>query len=200
MMDFHRSRKIQIQHARRIIRESQPYFRWCFSDLTTARSFIEQFGGTLYTSNRLTASDDHANSQARTRRKRYGQTLALTPPTIPKETRDRFLQFGHRRRARNFVGIIGSSQYSTNVVDTRRLTVRKSRYQQEPLTFTFEIKRKSHRARWEAINGIDDTRRVHWLEKVNSRGFRPPNFCRCTERDQFSAGRQGNRSCPVSKL
>ncbi len=55
MMDFHRSRKIQIQHGRRIIRESQPYFRWCFSDLTTARSFIEQFGGTLYTSNRLTA-------------------------------------------------------------------------------------------------------------------------------------------------
>jgi hypothetical protein len=55
MMDFHRSRKIQVQHGRRIIRESQPYFRWCFRDLATAQAFIEQFGGTLYTSNRLTA-------------------------------------------------------------------------------------------------------------------------------------------------
>jgi hypothetical protein len=50
MMDFHRSRKIQVRHGRRIIRESQPYFRLCFSDLAAARAFIERFGETLYTS------------------------------------------------------------------------------------------------------------------------------------------------------
>jgi hypothetical protein len=44
MMDFHRSRKIQVRHGRGIIRESQPYFRWCFFDLAAARAFIERFG------------------------------------------------------------------------------------------------------------------------------------------------------------
>jgi hypothetical protein len=43
MMDFHRSRKIQARYGRRIIREGQIYFRWCFSDLETARAFMEQF-------------------------------------------------------------------------------------------------------------------------------------------------------------
>jgi hypothetical protein len=55
MMGFHRSRKIQVRHGRRTVRESQPYFRWCLSDLVTARAFVEQFGGVLYPSNRLTA-------------------------------------------------------------------------------------------------------------------------------------------------
>jgi hypothetical protein len=45
MMDFHRSRKIQARHGRRIVREGQISFRWCFSDLTTARAFMGQFGG-----------------------------------------------------------------------------------------------------------------------------------------------------------
>jgi hypothetical protein len=45
MMDFHRSRKIQARYGRRIIREGQIYFRWCFSDWETARSFREQFDG-----------------------------------------------------------------------------------------------------------------------------------------------------------
>jgi hypothetical protein len=45
MMDFHRSRKIQARYGRRIIREGQIYFRWCFSDLETARTFMEQFDG-----------------------------------------------------------------------------------------------------------------------------------------------------------
>jgi hypothetical protein len=45
MMDFHRSRKIQARYGRRIIREGQIYFRWCFSDLETARAFMEQFDG-----------------------------------------------------------------------------------------------------------------------------------------------------------
>jgi len=31
----------------RRIRETQIYFRWCFSDSATARAFIEQFGGEL---------------------------------------------------------------------------------------------------------------------------------------------------------
>jgi len=45
MLHFHKSRNIQVRHGRRIIRETQIYFRWCFSDLATARAFIEQFGG-----------------------------------------------------------------------------------------------------------------------------------------------------------
>lgn len=42
-MEFHRSRKIQPRHGRRNVRERQIYFRWCFSDLATARAFTEQF-------------------------------------------------------------------------------------------------------------------------------------------------------------
>jgi hypothetical protein len=45
MMDFHRSRKIQARHGRRIVREDKIYFRWCFSGLATAHAFMEQFGG-----------------------------------------------------------------------------------------------------------------------------------------------------------
>jgi hypothetical protein len=45
IIDFHRSRKIQAQHGRIIVREGQVYFRWCFSDLATAHAFMEQFGG-----------------------------------------------------------------------------------------------------------------------------------------------------------
>jgi 3-dehydroquinate dehydratase len=45
MLDFHRSRKIQARHGRRIISGSQIYYRWCFSDLETARAFMEQFDG-----------------------------------------------------------------------------------------------------------------------------------------------------------
>ncbi len=47
MMEFHRSRKIQTRHGRRIVTERQIYFRWCFSDLNTASAFMEQFGGAL---------------------------------------------------------------------------------------------------------------------------------------------------------
>jgi hypothetical protein len=45
IMDFHRSRTIQARHGRRIVRKSEIYFRWCFSDLATASAFAEQFGG-----------------------------------------------------------------------------------------------------------------------------------------------------------
>ena len=43
MMDFHTSRKIPARHGRRIVREGQIFFRWCFSDLATAEAFREQF-------------------------------------------------------------------------------------------------------------------------------------------------------------
>ena len=44
---FHWSRKVQVRHGRRIVREGQIYFRWCFSDADTASAFGEQFGGEL---------------------------------------------------------------------------------------------------------------------------------------------------------
>src|SRR5262249_517254 len=48
MMDFHRLRKIPARHGRRIVREGQIFFRWCFSDLSTAGAFGEQFGGEVF--------------------------------------------------------------------------------------------------------------------------------------------------------
>ena len=45
MMNFHSSRKIQTRQGRRIVRGHKIYFRWCFSDLATARAFMEQFDG-----------------------------------------------------------------------------------------------------------------------------------------------------------
>ena len=45
IINFHKSRHIQPHHGRTIIRHQQIFYRWCFSDLATARDFIEQFGG-----------------------------------------------------------------------------------------------------------------------------------------------------------
>jgi hypothetical protein len=45
MMEFHQSRQIQPRHGRRTIRDGEIYYRWCFSDLATARAFLERFGG-----------------------------------------------------------------------------------------------------------------------------------------------------------
>ena len=45
IINFHKSRHIQPHHGRTIIRQQQIFYRWCFSDLATARDFIEQFGG-----------------------------------------------------------------------------------------------------------------------------------------------------------
>jgi hypothetical protein len=47
IIEFHKSRHIEPRHGRRIHRENQIYYRWCFSDLATARAFLEQFGGSL---------------------------------------------------------------------------------------------------------------------------------------------------------
>jgi hypothetical protein len=48
IVGFHKSLRIQPRHGRRIMREDQTYSRWCFYDLTTARAFVEQFGGAFY--------------------------------------------------------------------------------------------------------------------------------------------------------
>jgi hypothetical protein len=45
VINFHSLRKIQARHGRRVVREGQIYFRWCFSDLETAHALKEQFGG-----------------------------------------------------------------------------------------------------------------------------------------------------------
>jgi len=45
IINFHKSRHIQPRHGRTINRQKQIFYRWCFSDLATARDFIEQFGG-----------------------------------------------------------------------------------------------------------------------------------------------------------
>ncbi len=50
IMAFHNARHIQPRHGRSAIpkgREGEANYRWCFSDLETARSFVEQFGGTI---------------------------------------------------------------------------------------------------------------------------------------------------------
>jgi hypothetical protein len=45
IISFHKSRHIQPHHGRTITRQNKIFYRWCFSDLATARDFIEQFGG-----------------------------------------------------------------------------------------------------------------------------------------------------------
>jgi len=45
---FHKSRRIPPRFGRNIWRNEQHYYRWCFSDLATARAFVEQFGGVFY--------------------------------------------------------------------------------------------------------------------------------------------------------
>jgi hypothetical protein len=49
IIEFHKLRHIEPRHGRRIRRENQMYYRWCFFDLATARAFLEQFGGSLVT-------------------------------------------------------------------------------------------------------------------------------------------------------
>jgi len=49
IMDFHATRHVQPRHGRSTIPkgEGKAYYRWRFSDLETAQSFVEQFGGTI---------------------------------------------------------------------------------------------------------------------------------------------------------
>jgi hypothetical protein len=48
IVGFHKSRRIPPLYGRTIWRNEQCYYRWCFSDLATAREFAEQFGGAFY--------------------------------------------------------------------------------------------------------------------------------------------------------
>ena len=48
IVGFHTSRRIPPRFGRTIFRDGQSYYRWCFSDLETARAFLEQFGGAFY--------------------------------------------------------------------------------------------------------------------------------------------------------
>ena len=51
VIEFHKSRHIEPpRHGRRIFRDGESFFRWCFSDLATARAFVEQFGGDVHKS------------------------------------------------------------------------------------------------------------------------------------------------------
>ena len=47
IVEFHKSRRIQLRHGRTIWKGGEIYSRWCFPDSTTARAFVEQFGGTF---------------------------------------------------------------------------------------------------------------------------------------------------------
>jgi hypothetical protein len=49
VIDFHKARQIQPRHGRCTIlkRKGKTHYRWCFSDIETARAFIGQFGGTI---------------------------------------------------------------------------------------------------------------------------------------------------------
>ena len=52
IIGFHRARHIQPRHGRTSISsQGETYYRWCFSDLETARAFIGQFGGSLRETN-----------------------------------------------------------------------------------------------------------------------------------------------------
>src|SRR5215831_9994995 len=45
IMNFHKSRQLQLRHGRTNSRGGEHYYRWCFADLMTALAFVEQFGG-----------------------------------------------------------------------------------------------------------------------------------------------------------
>ncbi len=48
IVGFHKAHRIPPRFGRTIWRNEQRYYRWCFSDLETARAFVEQFGGAFY--------------------------------------------------------------------------------------------------------------------------------------------------------
>ena len=49
ILAFHKSRRIEPRHGRSFTEGDQIICcRWCFSDLATARAFVEHFGGAFY--------------------------------------------------------------------------------------------------------------------------------------------------------
>jgi hypothetical protein len=45
IVGFHKARLLIPRFGRSALRDGETYYRWCFSDLETARAFAEQFGG-----------------------------------------------------------------------------------------------------------------------------------------------------------
>jgi hypothetical protein len=84
MLHFHKSRNIHPRHGRRIIRETQIYFRWCFSESATARAFIEQFGGEIL-------QPEHLNCWCRDKVRRIATNIAKLPDLL---TPPRWVRFG----------------------------------------------------------------------------------------------------------
>jgi hypothetical protein len=62
---FHKLRGIEPRYGRSITEGDQIYCRWCFSDLATARAFVEQFGSVLQ-NNRLLKQRQSAASRCAT--------------------------------------------------------------------------------------------------------------------------------------
>ena len=48
IVGFHKLCGVQPRFGRAFLRNDQRYYRWCFSDLKTARTFVEHFGGAFY--------------------------------------------------------------------------------------------------------------------------------------------------------
>jgi hypothetical protein len=45
IMRFHKSRHMRLRYGRAFVDQFGSRYRWCFSDLSTARNFVEEFGG-----------------------------------------------------------------------------------------------------------------------------------------------------------
>jgi hypothetical protein len=45
---FHQSRHIRPRYGRSLVNQFGTRYRWCFSDLSTARNFVEEFGGEFW--------------------------------------------------------------------------------------------------------------------------------------------------------
>jgi hypothetical protein len=51
IMGFHKSRHIRPIYGRSFVSQGGLWrYRWCFSDLSTARTFVEEFGGEFWKS------------------------------------------------------------------------------------------------------------------------------------------------------
>jgi hypothetical protein len=49
IMQFHKSRRMQVRYGRTITTSrGKVFYRWCFSDLLIARTFAEQFNGKFF--------------------------------------------------------------------------------------------------------------------------------------------------------
>ena len=62
IIGFHKSRRIPPRLGRTISRDERRYYRWCFADLTTARAFVEQFGGAFSKRRALELPSNEASS------------------------------------------------------------------------------------------------------------------------------------------